>query len=152
VKIPWKYSLIEQITNTTLGLFIGALFLIFVINPMFSLSLTVIVSIEVSIIMFIVSTIRGLLIRRLWIRFIEEKQSLRHSFVEKFIDVGLGLVIATIVWSFFVMPAYDVQTTFFVDLLINLMFFFVNLLRSVVVRRFFEIHSQKYLTGSTQTV
>lgn len=152
MKIPWKYSLIEQITNTTLGLFIGALFLIFVINPMFSLSLTVIVSIEVSIIMFIVSTIRGLLIRRLWIRFIEEKQSLRHSFVEKFIDVGLGLVIATIVWSFFVMPAYDVQTTFFVDLLINLMFFFVNLLRSVVVRRFFEIHSQKYLTGSTQTV
>lgn len=152
MKIPWKYSLIEQITNTTLGLFIGALFLIFVINPMFSLSLTVIVSIEVSIIMFIVSTIRGLLIRRLWIRFIEEKQSLRHSFIEKFIDVGLGLIIATIVWSFFVMPAYDVQTTFFVDVLINLMFFFVNLLRSVVVRRVFEIHSRKFLTEAVQTV
>lgn len=152
MKIPWSYSLIEQITNTSLGLFIGALFLILVINPLFSLSLSVIVSIEVSLIMFFVSTIRGLLIRRLWIRFVEEKQSLRHSFVEKFIDVGLGLVIATIVWSFFVMPAYDVQTTFLVDVVINLMFFVINLLRSVFVRRVFENYSKKYLTGTPETV
>jgi FlaA1/EpsC-like NDP-sugar epimerase len=152
VKIPWSYSLIEQITNTSLGLFIGALFLIMVINPLFSLSLSVIVSIEVSLIMFFVSTIRGLLIRRLWIRFVEERQSLRHSFVEKLIDVGLGLVIATIVWSFFVMPAYDVQTTFLVDVIINLMFFVINLLRSVFVRRVFENYSKKYLTGTPETV
>lgn len=96
MNIPWKYSLIEQLSNTTLGLVIGALFLIFVINPLFSLSLSVIVSIEVSLIMFFVSTIRGLVIRRVWIRFIEEKQSLKHSFIEKFIDVGLGLIIATL--------------------------------------------------------
>ncbi len=152
MKIPWSYSLIEQITNTSLGLFIGALFLIMVINPLFSLSLSVIVSIEVSLIMFFVSTIRGLLIRRLWIRFVEERQSLRHSFVEKLIDVGLGLVIATIVWSFFVMPAYDVQTTFLVDVIINLMFFVINLLRSVFVRRVFENYSKKYLTGTPETV
>jgi FlaA1/EpsC-like NDP-sugar epimerase len=99
-----------------------------------------------------VSTIRGLLIRRLWIRFVEEKQSLRHSFVEKLIDVGMGLVIATIVWSFFVMPAYDVQTTFLVDVVINLMFFVINLLRSVFVRRVFENYSKKYLTGTAETV
>ena len=152
MNIPWRYSLLEQITNTTLGLLIGALFLIFVINPLFSLSLTVIVSIEVSLIMFFVSTIRGLVIRRIWIRLIEEKQSLKHSFIEKFIDVGLGLIIATLVWSFFVMPAYDVQTTFMVDVLINFMFFIVNLARSVIVRRVFEAHSRKYLTPCAQTV
>lgn len=151
MNIPWTLSLLEQLVNTFLGLVIGALFLIYVINPLFSLTLTVSASLEVSMIMFLVSILRGFVIRRLWLMF-QTKQSFKHSFIEKFIDVSIGLVVSTLVWTYFVMPAYEVYNTLMIDILINLLFFVVNLSRSLWVRRSFERYTQKCLTEKTACV
>lgn len=142
------YSLNEQFVNTFLGLILGVVFLVTIINPVFGLSLSVFSSIEVSLIMFVVSMLRGLILRRIFYYF-NAQQSFKQSVVEKFIDVGIGFVIATITWSFFVIPSYSQSTTFSEDVLINVLFFVLNFVRSVVVRRFYELRSRQVLTSQS---
>ena len=143
----WALAFIEQFANTSLGLVIGAFFLAFVINPLFSLSLTMIANLEISLIMFSVSLVRGTVLRIIYFYF-TPRQNFKHSTIEKIIDVGLGFIISLIVWSMFVMPAYDVDNTLLVDIIINLLFFIVNFARSLIVRRVFEKYLFRQLTTS----
>lgn len=145
------YSLSEQIVNTIIGLIIGILFLIVIINPLFGLTLTVSSSIEVSVFMFIVSIMRGFLLRRIFYS-LHTQQTFKHSIVEKLIDVGLGFIIATIVWSYVMMPSYSQVTTLTQDIVINALFFVINFIRSMAVRRFFESRIKISLTSGPKSV
>lgn len=132
-----RINLIEQIFNTVLGLVLSFLVFRWIISPIWGFDTVVYDEILISIMFFIISIIRGFIFRYSFSK-LSSNQTKIHSFYEQFLNVGTGFLIATLFWSFVVVPLYGFDSNMNDNLLINIVFFIFNMIRSYAVRRSFN--------------
>ncbi len=66
------------------------------------------------------------------------EQSRLVSFIEANMNVFSGFFISLAVWIFFVAPLYDIEVTYAQNLEITCIFTVSSLIRSYIIRRFFN--------------
>jgi hypothetical protein len=67
----------------------------------------------------------------------EDHQSNAGSWIESVCNIASGYIIAFVVWIYFVMPVYNIQTTMYENLTITFLFSLISIIRGYVWRRIF---------------
>lgn len=65
-------------------------------------------------------------------------QSRAKSLVESVANVTIGFVVSLVFWSVFIVPVYDLKVSFVQNIEITLWFTLLAIVRSYVVRRYFN--------------
>lgn len=65
-------------------------------------------------------------------------QSKYHSILESIFNTLSGLLLATLVMTFFIAPRYNLPTSVMDNLEINLIFTFISIVRGYLWRRYFN--------------
>ena len=65
-------------------------------------------------------------------------QTRLSSFIEQCLNVGSGFVISLVLWTYFVVPVWDIEVTMLDNLNITILFTLVSVLRGYLWRRFFN--------------
>lgn len=70
-------------------------------------------------------------------------QKAKQSLVETLWGTAIGFVLSVLVWEFVVKPVWGLQTSFIQNIHITLLFTVVSIIRGYVIRRFFNLLTQK---------
>ncbi len=65
-------------------------------------------------------------------------QSRAKSLIESVTNVTIGFVVSLVFWSVFIVPVYDLKVSFVQNIEITLWFTLLAIVRSYVVRRYFN--------------
>ena len=65
-----------------------------------------------------------------------------HSLIEQILNVASGFCISLIVWTAWVVPAYDVEVTMTDNLAVTTVFTLVSIIRGYCWRRYFNYRSE----------
>lgn len=129
-------SLLEQVFNTTLGLVLSFFILKLIISPIWGLDTNIHDEYSISILFYIMSIIRGFFWRRFFNRF--GLQSHLQTTIEQLLNVGSGVLINFIFWSLVIVPLWNFNTEMNDNIMINVIFFICNYIRSYSIRRCFN--------------
>jgi len=70
-------------------------------------------------------------------------QSHKMSLIEQVCNVGSGFIVALVVWSWFIVPVFDMQVSMTDNLTITSIFTIVSIIRGYLWRRLFNKWSKK---------
>jgi hypothetical protein len=67
-----------------------------------------------------------------------DKQSRIESLIESIVNVSSGFIISLLLWTFFIMPVFNIDTSFAENLAITSTFTIISVARGFIWRRFFN--------------